>query len=203
VSGGRPVGRRVHRLRQVHGTTIRIVTDDRPGGDDADNSAGRFPEGDGLVSASPSVGLAVLTADCAAIALGSDEGVFAAVHAGWRGLLGGVVEAAARAMRGLGATTVHGVVGPTIHAECYPFSEADLDSVAWRYGDGVRSVSAAGQPALDLPATVSAAFDAAGVRPVPGVDACTSCDDRYFSHRGRAEVDRQAMVVWSTAGPPR
>ncbi len=165
--------------------------------------AGRLAEGDGVVSASASVGLAVLTADCAAIALGSDDGVFAAVHAGWRGLLGGVVEAAARAMRDLGATTVRGAVGPTIHAECYPFSDVDLDAVAARYGDGVRSVSATGQPALDLPATVAAALAAAGVRPVPGVDACTSCDDRYFSHRGRAEVDRQAMVVWSTAGHHR
>jgi hypothetical protein len=195
VSGSRPDRLRLHRLRQVHGATIRIVTEDTP--------AGGLPEGDGLVSASPPVGLAVLTADCAAIALGSDEGVFAAVHAGWRGLLGGVVEAAAGAMRGLGATAVHGAVGPVIHAECYPFSDVDLESVAARYGDGVRSVSATGQPALDLPAAVAAAFDAAGVRPVPGVEACTSCDDRYFSHRGRAEAERQAMVVWSTAGDHR
>jgi hypothetical protein len=156
-----------------------------------------------LVSASPSVGLAVLTADCASIALGSDEGVFAAVHAGWRGLLEGVVEAAAAAMRGLGATTVHGAMGPTIRPECYPFSGVDLDPVAARYGDGVRATTATGQPALDLPATVAAAFRAAAVRPVPGVEACTACDDRYFSHRGRAEVERQALVVWSTAGPPR
>lgn len=192
MSGSRPVPLRLQRLRQVHGATIRIVTED--------DRAGGLPDGDGSVSTSPSVGLAVLTADCAAIALGSDEGIFAAVHAGWRGLLGGVVEAAAETMRGLGATSVHGAVGPTIHAECYPFSDVDLDSVAARYGDGVRSVSANGQAALDLPATVTAALAAAGVRPAPGVDVCTSCDDRYFSHRGRADVERQAMVVWSTAG---
>jgi polyphenol oxidase len=168
-----------------------------PGG--VDNPIDRFPEGDGLVSASPSVGLAVLTADCASIALGSEEGVFAAVHAGWRGLLEGVVEAAANAMRGLGATAVHGAVGPTIHAECYPFSEVDLDPVAARYGDDVRALTATGQAALDLPATVAAAFRAAGVHRVPGIEACTSCDDRYFSHRGRAEGERQALVVWSTA----
>jgi polyphenol oxidase len=156
-----------------------------------------------LVSVSPSVGLVVLTADCASIALGSDEGVFAAVHAGWRGLREGVVEAAAAAMRGLGATTVRGAVGPTIHAECYPFSAVDLDSVASRYGDGVRSVTATGHAALDLPATVAAAFQAAGVEAVPGVDVCTSCDERYFSHRGRAEVERQALLVWSTAGDHR
>lgn len=187
----------------MHGAEIRIVTDHRPGGGGDDNAAGRFPEGDGLVSASPSVGLAVLTADCASIALGSDEGVFAAVHAGWRGLLAGVVESAAAAMRNLGATTVHGALGPTIHAECYQFSEADLDVLASRYGDGVRSVTSSGRPALDLPATVAAAFGAAGVRPVAGINACTSCDDRYFSHRGRAEVDRQALMVWSASADHR
>jgi YfiH family protein len=203
VSGGRAVPLRLHRLRQVHGAEIRIVTDIRPGAGGDESPTDRSPEGDGLVSVSPSVGLAVLTADCASIALGSDEGVFAAVHAGWRGLLGGVVEAAAAAMRGLGATTVHGAVGPTIHAECYQFSEVDLDSVAARYGDRVRSVTSTGHPALDLPATVTAALDRAGVLPVPGIDACTSCDDRYFSHRGRADPDRQALVVWSTAGDQR
>ena len=194
---------RLHRLRQVHGAEIRIVGDigtEKPRDDDP---ADPFPEGDGLVSASPSVGLVVLTADCASIALGSDEGVFAAVHAGWRGLLEGVVEAAVNAMRGLGATTVRGAVGPTIHAECYPFSAADLDLVASKYGDGIRSVTATGQPALDLPATVVAGFRRAGVDPVPGVEVCTSCDDRYFSHRGQAEVERQALVVWSTAGDRR
>ncbi len=194
---------RLHRLRQVHGAEIRVVRHPGTGTPGDDDPAGRFPEGDGLVSDSPSVGLVVLTADCASIALGSDEGVFAAVHAGWRGLLGGVVEAAANAMRGLGATTVRGAMGPTIHAECYPFSAVDLDSVASRYGDGVRSVTATGQAALDLPATVAAAFHRADVVGVAGLDVCTSCDDRYFSHRGRAEVERQALVVWSTAGDHR
>lgn len=161
------------------------------------------PEGDGLVSSSPSVGLAVLTADCASIAMGSPEGVFAAVHAGWRGLMGGVVEAAAGAMRDLGATTLYGAVGPTIHPECYPFSEADLSRVAAGYGDEVRATASNGQPALDLPGTVAAAFQRAGIRAVPGLDACTACDDRYFSHRERADPERQGLVVWSTAGGGR
>jgi copper oxidase (laccase) domain-containing protein len=178
-------------VRQVHGAEVLIVGS---GPDD------RCPEGDGLVSSSPSVGLAVLTADCASIAVGSPEGVFAAVHAGWRGLMGGVVEAAAAAMRDLGATTLHGAVGPTIHPECYPFSEADLSAVAARYGDGVRAVASNGQPALDLPGTVTAAFQRAAIRAIPGLDVCTACDDRYFSHRGRAEPERQALVVWSSAG---
>jgi hypothetical protein len=200
VSGGRAGPGRLRGLRQVHGAEVLIVGNV---GDDGEDFPELAPEGDGLVSASPSLGLAVLTADCASIALGSPEGVFGAVHAGWRGLLGGVVEAAASAMRGLGATTVHGAVGPTIHPECYPFSEPDLAAVAARYGDGVRARASTGLPALDLPGTVLAAFHRAGIDPVPGVDTCTACDGRYFSHRAGAAVDRQALVVWSTGGGNR
>ncbi len=159
----------------------------------------RPPEGDALVSAGTADRLTMVTADCAAIALGSDEGVFAAVHAGWRGLLAGVVEATAATMRTLGATAVRGAVGPTIHAECYEFGPADLDTVAARLGDGVRGRTASGRPALDLPAAVGVALDRAGIEPVPGVDACTACSGSYYSHRARGDTPRQALVVWSAA----
>src|SRR5674476_1670642 len=55
----------------------------------------------------------------AAIALASAEGVCSAVHAGWRGLAAGVVEAAVTAMRDLGASDVTASLGPCIHAPCY------------------------------------------------------------------------------------
>lgn len=152
--------------------------------------------GDGLVSADPTARLVVLTADCASIALGSPEGVHAAVHAGWRGLAAGVIETAAAAMRDAGASAVQGSLGPCIHAECYAFSEPELSSLVGRYGDQVRGLTADGGPALDLPATVRAAFARAGVIDVPGVDRCTACDERYFSHRARGDTGRQALIVW-------
>jgi polyphenol oxidase len=156
--------------------------------------------GDGLVSSDPSVSLAVLTADCAAIALGSPEGVFAAVHAGWRGLVGGVVEEAVRAMRAMGAGEVVGALGPCVHAGCYEFSEDDLATVASRFGDGVRSRTAAGRPALDIPAAVSASLAASQATETAGIDSCTACAGGYFSHRARADTGRQALIVWSAPG---
>jgi hypothetical protein len=175
-------------LRQVHGATVV----------EADRVVGQPPpEGDGLVAVGPDDRLVIFTADCASIALGSPEGVYAAVHAGWRGLVAGVVEAAADAMRSQGATQVHGAVGPVIHPECYEFAAADLDSVAGRLGDRVRGRTSEGRPALDLPAAVGEVFDRAGVRPVEGDDACTSCSGRHFSHRARGDIGRQALVVWS------
>jgi len=160
-------------------------------------------EGDALVAGEGGVGLAVLTADCASVALGSRQGVFGAVHAGWRGLVDGVVERAIATMEALGATDVVGALGPCIHPECYEFSDHDLDRVAARYGDGVRGRTSSGRPALDLPAAVSAALSAGGARQRPGTTACTSCSAGYFSHRARGDVGRQALVVWSAPGGPR
>jgi len=207
-------------MEQVHGTdviTVAVATDstdaadstdstgfiDSPGSLDASRS-GAPPvtavfagDADALVGKGPGSALAVLTADCGSIALGSAEGVFAAVHAGWRGLAGGVVEAAVAAMRERGATAVVGALGPCIHPECYEFSPHHLDQLAAVYGDAVRGRTAAGRPALDLPAAVSAALVAADATEVAGTVACTACGGGYFSHRARADRGRQALVVWS------
>jgi polyphenol oxidase len=193
-------------MRQVHGSTVLVVAPPAGTGPRAEASASipvtasRAGEADALVAGEGGVGLAVLTADCASIALGSSQGVFGAVHAGWRGLVDGVVEQAIATMETLGATDVVGAYGPCIHPECYEFSEHDLDRVAARYGDGVRGRTASGRPALDLPAAVSAALAAGGARQHPGVTACTGCSGGYFSHRARGDVGRQALVVWSAAG---
>jgi len=205
---------RVHWLEQVHGTdviTVAVTPDsdgvtEPTGTGQVDATGSGVPamtavfagEGDALVGDGPGSAVAVLTADCGSIALGSTEGVFAAVHAGWRGLTGGVVEAAVAAMRERGATNVVGALGPCIHPECYEFSSHDLDQVAAVYGDRVRGRTSAGNPALDLPAAVSAALVAAGVAEVTGTEACTACGGGYFSHRARGDSGRQALVVWAT-----
>ena len=174
-------------LRQVHGD--RVVTVSRPGAE-----AGA--KADAAVSAEARCVLAVLAADCAPVALLSREGVVGVVHAGWRGLLGGVVEQAVGTARGLGATEIRAVLGPCIQAECYEFGPDDLDAVAARFGDAVRSTTTGGQPALDMPAAVRAALHEVGVTDVDDVDVCTACSDEYFSWRARGELARQALVVW-------
>jgi polyphenol oxidase len=204
-SGHRPGPvRRVHWLDQVHGVEV-VTVDPPPLGIGTGPGPGRWAEvcagpGDSLVSADRSNALAVLTADCASVALGSEEGVFGAVHAGWRGLTGGVVEATVETMRSMGAGEVVGALGPCIHPECYEFSPDDLNTVAAAYGDDVRGHTAAGGPALDIPAAVSLALAAGGAREAPGVDACTGCAGGYFSHRARGEIGRQALIVWSDEG---
>ena len=174
-------------LRQVHGSDVVVV---------ASPGDGAGSPGDALVTRSPDTALAILTADCAPIALASPEGVIGAVHAGWRGLAAGVVDAAARAMREMGATDISAALGPCIHPECYEFSPADLDPLVARFGADVEARTAAGEPALDLPAAVAAALDDANICLDFVEDVCTSCSAEHFSHRGRQELARQAVVVW-------
>jgi len=174
-------------LRQVHGDAV--VTVHGPG-DGAGSKA------DASVTADPGSVLAVLAADCAPVALASPEGVIAVVHAGWRGLAGGVLQRAVDAVRGLGATDLSAALGPCIHAECYEFGAAELDAVAAALGDGVRSKTARGRPALDVPASVRAALAIAGVDGLLDVDVCTACSTDYFSWRARRDTGRQALVAW-------
>ena len=174
-------------VRQVHGA--RVVLVDRYAG-----ASG--PDADAVVTAAPEVPIAILTADCAPVALASSQGVIGAVHAGWRGLSAGVVEATVEVMRRAGAAGMVAALGPCIHAECYRFGDADLEPLIARYGPSVRGHDADGATALDLPAAVRAALDRCGVTLAFDSDVCTACSPDHWSWRARGEAQRQAMVVW-------
>jgi YfiH family protein len=174
-------------LHQVHGAEVVVV--DSPG-----QHAGLAA--DAAVTGQLDAVLAIHTADCVPVALISAEGVVGAVHAGWRGLAAGTVEAGVTALRELGATVVTAVIGPCIRPECYEFGQTELDRLAERYGPEVRARTSEGTHSLDLPATVRAALARADVSEVEDVALCTACDQRFFSHRARGDVGRQAMLVW-------
>jgi copper oxidase (laccase) domain-containing protein len=127
--------------------------------------------------------------------MAAPEGIVAAVHAGWRGLLAGVIERAAEAMRGLGASEIGAFVGACIGPECYEFSAVDLEPIAARLGPSVASRTASGSLALDLRAGVHRALEASAVPVVAEVASCTACEPGWFSWRARAETGRQALVV--------
>ena len=157
--------------RQVHGA--RVV-----------RANGRGEEADAIWTDEPGVGLVVVTADCLPIALVRTAGAPAVclVHAGWRGLADGVVEAAVAALGG----PIAAFVGPGIGPCCY---EVGPD-VAERFGNNGRT--------LDLRAIAERALRDAGVHEVTRVDACTSCDEeRFFSHRrDRGRTGRQGALAY-------
>ena len=174
-------------LRQVHGdAVVRVET---PGG-------GAGATADASVTTLAGTALAVLTADCAPVVLASPEGAIGVVHAGWGGLLAGVVQRAVKELRSLGATEVQALVGPCIGPECYEFGSEDLGRFTDRFGAAVAARTSTGAPALDLRAAVRAALSEQGVADVAEVGVCTACSPGHYSWRARRERQRQAAVVW-------
>jgi YfiH family protein len=153
--------------RQVHGT--RVVVDGQG-----------MDEADGQATTAREVAAVVLVADCLPVAL-AGPGAVAMVHAGWRGLAAGVLEAGVEA-----AGAVCAAIGPGIGPCCY---EVD---------DDVRAVFGTSQRTLDLKAIARARLQAAGVSDVHDCGLCTSCDaERFFSHRrDRGVTGRQAGLAW-------
>lgn len=162
-------------LRQVHGAEVHVWSG-RPAG---------VPTADAAVTASDEVAPAVLVADCVPVLL-ADPGrrVVAAVHAGRRGLLAGVVEAALAAMHRLGAEPEHtrAALGPAVCGRCYEVP-VEIRDEAERSMPGLGSTTSWGTPALDLPGAVVRVLARHGVAAVASV-GCTLEDDRWFSYRG-------------------
>ena len=166
-------------LHQVHGVTVVRV--DRPG-------AHAGVEADAAVTRVPLAKLAVRTADCMPLVLVGEDAV-GVVHAGWRGLTGGIVQ---NTIAELGSV-VRACIGPHIRVGCYEFGPSDLDDVAAALGDGVRGVTTWGAPALDLTAGARAAL---GDIPIEDTGACTACSGLYYSWRARKDTARFATVAW-------
>lgn len=177
-------------IHQVHGTTVLEV--DEPG-----EHAGATA--DGLMTTRAGCPLAVTTADCSPLVLVAERGV-AVLHAGWRGLVDGIVESAGARLVELAGRPIEALLGPCIHPNRYEFGADDLAVLIERYGVEVRGLTAEGAPALDMPTAVGRACQAAGWK-LTDVGPCTS-GDRYFSHRTRGENERQTTVVWIEPVPP-
>ncbi|MEZ5341224.1 MAG: polyphenol oxidase family protein [Acidimicrobiales bacterium] len=185
----RSLHRRIHPadltwLHQTHGTEVVRVT--RPG-----EWAGAHA--DAVVTSAVDCPIAVTTADCAPVVLVASTGV-GVIHAGWKGALGGVIEAAAAELRRDGGVPLASLLGPCIGTEHYEFGENDLAEIARRYGPGVVGRTKSGAPALRMDALIGAACEASGW-PAPDATACTSGGD-FFSHRVRGDLGRQTTVAW-------
>lgn len=177
-------------LRQVHSADVHHVH--VPG----EHAGAR---GDGLVTTDPGALLVVFGADCAQLGFGSPEGVAGVAHAGWRGALGGVVEATVAGMKALGASQVVAWRGACIHPCCYPFGEEDLAVAVEQLGPSVRSSTRDGADAFDLPAAVRIVVERAGAVLVGEEPSCTSCSDGWYSWRGRGDRGRTCLGVWREA----
>jgi hypothetical protein len=173
---------------QVHGAEVREVVEQPSAGRFTQPGAEPFPKSDGLVTSLPERALTLLTADCLPIAIAAAQGTrLALLHAGWRGLEAGIVEAGAGAVGG----EIVGAVGPGAGPCCYEVGDDVAARLQARFGaDVVRDRRA------DLWLCARRALEEAGATAVEVAGECSICNpDRYFSHRrDRGVTGRQGVV---------
>jgi hypothetical protein len=146
---------------------------------------------DALWTDVPRVPMLALSADCVPIAIARTDGppALAVVHAGWRGLAAGVIDAAVAA---LGDSPTAAIVGPAAGPCCYEVgpevsSRFDSDLTAGRI--------------LDLWSAAERALRSAGVTAVERLDLCTRCNpERFFSHRRTGRPHGVQGVIGALAG---
>lgn len=198
-------------LRQVHGTGVfRAV--ERSGASTAstgtDSLSGRAqveasnePEADAAVTSVPGTVLAILTADCLPVLFCADDGSeVGAAHAGWRGLVGGVLEATVNAM----ATSPERLIawlGPAAGPQHYEVGAEVRDAFVSRdrWADNSFIATRPGHWNVDLYALARRRLTGAGLVAdrIFGGGLCTIADPaRFYSHRRDQRTGRMASLVW-------
>lgn len=185
---------RIYFLSQVHGTAVEVLEGDE------DRTEVVLREGDVTASMAPRVVCGVRSADCATLLLGDRRtGAAAAVHAGWRGTVAGVVASAVAALRGLTGAELDLVVaiGPHIERCCFEVGEEVAAELAACSSLGERAVARgprAEKPKVDLRAILEAQLASLGVREIDHVRGCTVCERaRFFSYRREGQVSGRLL----------
>lgn len=171
-------------FRQVHGVHVPEV---RAG------MTGKPVDADGGWTREEGVVLGVLTADCLPVLLAGPDGkAVAALHAGWRGAVRGIVPVGIRKIleaTGISPKDLTVVMGPSIGACCYPVGPEVWEEVT-RYNPGFRTEKNR-EGSLDLAALIRHQVSEEGVLPerIGQVGLCTRCHPLlFFSHRGMGDA---------------
>jgi polyphenol oxidase len=176
-------------MNQVHGARVTMVDGPR------DTAVANT---DGLLTATPRLALAVVTADCVPVLMADARaGVVAAVHAGRVGAQRGVVARALEAMQAAGAHVddVSVLLGPAVTGANYEVPEemaAEVEAAL----PGARTTSHRGTSALDLRAGIARQLKTLGVNAIDIDPRCTFDDPSLFSHRRDAPTGRLASLIW-------
>lgn len=184
---------------QIHSPTVAVA--------DAPWPLNARPRADAIVTGTPGLAIGVSTADCGPILLADPEArVIGVAHAGWRGALGGVAEAAIAAMEKLGAdrARIRAALGPMIRQNNYEVGPdligrfaAEDDASARFFKPAARD----GHALFDLPGYIGARLSRAGIEQIEDVGLCTYADaSRFFSfrrttHRGEADYGRHLNAI--------
>lgn len=176
-------------MNQVHGD--HVVRVDEPPGCAIDAT-------DALVTTTPRLALAVVTADCVPVLMADARaGVAAAIHAGRVGAQSGVVVRAVEAMLAAGAhpEDISVLLGPAVSGRNYEVPEqmaAEVEAAL----PGSRTTTSRGTPGLDLRAGIARQLTESGITAIDVDPRCTVDDRNLFSHRRDAPTGRLASLVW-------
>jgi len=179
-------------MNQVHGDNVVRV--DGP----LERGVAAVEATDALVTTTPRLALAVVTADCVPVLLADARaGVVAAVHAGRVGAQIGVVARAVEAMcdAGARAADISVLFGPSVSGRNYEVPAAMADEVEAAL-PGSRTRTSKGTPGLDLRAGIARQLKDLGVTAIDADPRCTVDDRSLFSRRRDAPTGRLASVVW-------
>lgn len=197
-------GAKLATLAQIHGTTIHRV------GADWDFQA--RPEGDGLVTTETGIALGILTADCAPVLFADAEArVIGAAHAGWKGALGGVLEATIAAMEKLGARAAHikAAIGPTISQADYEVGQDLRDRFGMDDARFFAQAERAGHYRFDLPGYSAHRLGRAGIENVCDLELSTYPEANGFfsyrrtTHRQEPDYGRELSAILLTNLPAK
>lgn len=190
--------------RLVHGTRVEVVDRTLAG------RGGAAPDepfaADGLVTATPGLPLLVTVADCMPVFLAATEGrAVGLVHAGWRGLVDGVVPAAVTRLRedlGVPPEDLAVAVGPCIGPCCFEVSAELGERFRREFGDHVVHDGKDPEHAqVDLHGALAGQLKALGVTPPAERPPCTACHtDRFFSHRAEGGRTGRMLGVLAISG---
>ncbi len=185
----------VYLVSQVHGSTVVVA-----GGDVA---AFRVTKADAIVLSGSQAG-AVRVADCVPVLLADREsGRVAAVHAGWRGVVSGVVPAALAALRARPSSAL-AAIGPSIGACCFEVGEEVSDQLTGAVpSPGIETRREGTKAWIDLTAAVRAQLEACGVpaAAIERVGRCTRCDAASYESYRRDGAASGRMIGVVVARP--
>lgn len=186
-------------VHQVHSAVAVVV--------DGDIARADLPKVDGLVTRTRGLVIGALAADCAPVLFAdADAGVIGAAHAGWRGAVGGIVEATVSAMETIGANraNIRTCVGPCINQSNYEVGEAFMADVVTRdaaYAGFFARMGATDLPHFDLPGFVVRQLLQAQIGTIERQTPCTyENESLYFSfrrvtHREEPDYGRQISAI--------
>ena len=183
-------------VHQVHSATA-VTLHERPV---------ERPRADAIVTNTPGLALAILTADCQPVLFADrNAGVIGAAHAGWRGALDGVLEATIDEMIAAGGAreNIHAVIGPTISQRAYEVGQEFLERFLDEDPDSARFFinGQTGRYLFDLPGYGLMRLRAAGIGSAEWTRHCTYSEEaRFYSyrratHRGEADYGRLISVI--------